>query len=100
MLRSSKIGNFLKKLDFPENKFDYFGVHPTTTDSLLYDFWESFRGTWSFLRDAPALGLEPMEEPTMDRLEKEIAKQRVWLGAIAPSDEVLMDQFWAHRAII
>ena len=64
----------------------------------MLSFWESYRCTWVFLRDACELGLEPLSEEHIVFVETSIAQQRVWLGHFVPHDAYLLDQFymWSH----
>lgn len=74
----------------------YYGVnHPCNTTNVLYDFWKEYTTTVLFLRESGWRGLEPLSDEKLDELDLSMRKQRVWLGSIAPSDDVLFDQWWA-----
>lgn len=62
---------------------------------MLYDFWKEYTTTVLFLRESGWRGLEPLSDEKLDELDLSMRKQRVWLGSIAPSDDVLFDQWWA-----
>ena len=72
--------------------------HPANTNQLGADLWGEFTTTMVTLRESHVRGLEPLSDELLTKLDVSMRKQRVWLGALAPTDSVFLICFvaWTH----
>jgi len=98
LLKSVKLKRFFNKYGAVVGGYEDLFEPRLDTPNVVESLWEEYSSCSVFLREAYSKGLEPFDPATLARLDESMRKQRVWIGAVAPSDAHLKSiwQAWVH----
>ena len=98
VLKSAELVAFFDRVQHPRMRLFISDDHECNTTNLLRTFWVSYSKMQVRLRESARTGEEPFTDLRIAEITREIARQRVWLGWLAPTDMHLVECVygWSH----